>query len=132
MSARRYVLPLLCLVVGFTLGTAIGQSTPPTDTKGVDFKVMTTVDLAPDMPGYQLRARQIVFEPGGIAGLHSHKDRPAVAYVKEGTLTEMREGGYVKQYHPGDIITESRDVTHWAENKSGGKIVLVGVDIVKP
>ena len=135
MSSRRslrFVTPLVTLVVGLAIGTAIGQQSPPKDAKGVDFKVMTTVDLAPDMAGYQLRARTITFEPGGVAGIHSHRDRPAVAYIKEGTLTEMREGGYVKQYGPGDVITESRDVVHWAENRSGGKVTIVGIDIVKP
>jgi hypothetical protein len=27
---------------------------------------------------------------------------------------------------------ESRNVTHWAENKGTAKVVVVGVDIVKP
>jgi hypothetical protein len=30
------------------------------------------------------------------------------------------------------MITESRDATHWAENKETMKAVLVGVDIIKP
>jgi hypothetical protein len=47
-------------------------------------------------------------------------------------MTEFREGGYMKEYGPGGVITESRDVTHWAENKGSAKVVLVGVDIVKP
>jgi quercetin dioxygenase-like cupin family protein len=135
MNARRsaqFAAWLLTLVVGIGLGTAIGQQGPPTDNKGVDLQVVSTVDLAPDMPGYQLRLRNIAFEPGGVAGIHSHKDRPAFAYVLEGTLTELRPGGYVRQYKAGQVITESRDVTHWAENRSGGKVVLVGVDIIKP
>jgi hypothetical protein len=37
-----------------------------------------------------------------------------------------------KDYRPGDVLTESRDVVHWAENKSGGKVTLIGIDIVKP
>jgi len=122
---------LLTLLTGIGIGTAIGQQGAPTDNKGLDAKVMTTVDLAPDMPGYQLRARAITFEAGGVAAVHSHKERPAVAYILSGTLTEMREGGYVRQYKAGDVITESRDVTHWAENKSGDKVMIVGVDIVK-
>src|SRR5215510_1036087 len=110
---------LLTLLTGIGIGTAIGQQTPPKDNKGLDAKLMTTVDLAPDMPGYQRRARSITFEPAGVAAIHSHRDRPAVAYILSGTLTELREGGYVRQYKPGDVITESRDVTHWAENRSG-------------
>ena len=133
MSAwRRLVLPVLTLVIGIGIGVAVGQQTPPKDNKGVDFKVLTTVDLGPDIPGLQLRTREITFAPGGVAGIHSHKDRPAIAYIKEGTLTEFREGGYTKQYKPGDVLRESRDVTHWAENKSGAPVKLIGVDIVKP
>jgi quercetin dioxygenase-like cupin family protein len=131
-AVRRLVLPVIMLIVGIGIGVAIGQQVPPQESKGVDFKVLTTVDLGPDIPGLQLRAREISFGPGAVAGLHSHKDRPAVAYIKEGTLTELREGGYVKEYRPGDVITESRDVVHWAENKSGAKVTLIGVDIVKP
>jgi quercetin dioxygenase-like cupin family protein len=135
MDARRHLKHLgwlLALVMGIGIGTAIGQQSPPPDNKGLDAKIVSTVDLAPDMAGYQLRLRKLTFEPGGIAGVHSHKERPAFAYILEGTLTEGREGGYAKQYNPGDVITESRDVTHWAENKSGGKVVLIGIDIVKP
>ena len=123
---------LLSLGVGFGLGSAVGQQSPPADNKGLDAKVESTIDLAPDFPGYQLRLRTITFEPGGVAGFHSHKDRPAFAYVLQGTLTELRQGGYEKRVSPGEVITESRDVQHWAENRSGAKVVLVGVDIVKP
>jgi len=128
----RFVVWLLTLLVGFGLGTAVGQMSPPQDTKGVDGKVVSTVDLAPDLPGHQLRLRRLTFEPGAVAGVHSHKDRPAFAYILEGTLTEMREGGFQKQHNPGDVITESRDVTHWAANKSSGKVVIVGIDVFKP
>ena len=123
---------LLTLATAYGLGTAIGQQTPPKDNKGLDAQVVSTIELGPDIPGLQLRLRKITFEAGGIAGIHSHKERPAFAYILEGTLTEFREGGYAKTYGPGGVITESRDVTHWAENKSAGKVVLVGVDIVKP
>ena len=135
MKPRRFIKALswlLTLAIGIGIGTAIGQQSPPSENKGLDAKVVSTVDLAPDMPGYQLRLRNLTFAPGGVAAIHSHKDRPAFAYILEGTLTEFREGGYTKQYEPGEVITESRDVTHWAENKSGGKVVIVGIDIVKP
>lgn len=48
---------LLTLVVGVGIGTAIGQQSPPKDNKGLAAKVASTVDLAPNMPGYQLRLR---------------------------------------------------------------------------
>jgi quercetin dioxygenase-like cupin family protein len=93
--------------------------------------VVSTVDLAPDMPGYQLQLRNVVFEPGGVVGMHSHKDRPAFSYILEGTLTVGREDGDVREYKPGEVITESRDVTHWGENRGTSKVVIVGVDIIK-
>lgn len=135
MSTRGFaksIAWLLTLLVGIGIGTAIGQQSPPKDNKGLDAKIVSTVDLAPDMAGYQLRLRNITFEPNGVAGIHSHRERPAFAYILEGTLTELREGGYVREYKPGDVITESRDVIHWAENRTGGTVRLVGVDIVKP
>ena len=134
MSAKRclrFAAWLLTLVAGIGIGTAIGQQSPPLDMKGVDIKVMSTIELAPDMPGHQLRIRTITFEPGGKVGVHSHKDRPAFAYIREGMLTELRDGGYVKQYKPGDVLTESRDVTHSAENRGKSKLVIVGVDVIK-
>ena len=67
-----------------------------------------------------------------MAAFHSHKDRPSFAYILQGNLTELRKGGYEKAVGPGGIITESRDVEHWAENRSGAKVMLVGVDIIKP
>ncbi len=135
MNGSRWIVALvgvLALGVGFELGSAVGQQSPPMDNKGLDAKVESTIDLAPDMPGYQLRIRTITFEPGGVAGFHSHKERPAFAYILHGSLTEVRQGGYSKTLGPGGIITESRDVEHWAENRGGAKVVLVGVDIVNP
>jgi quercetin dioxygenase-like cupin family protein len=123
---------VIALGVGFGLGSAVGQQSPPADNKGLEAKVESTIDLAPDFPGYQLRLRTITFEPGGVAGFHSHKQRPAFAYILQGNLTELRQGGYEKTLGPGGVITESRDVEHWAENRGGGKVVLIGVDVVKP
>jgi quercetin dioxygenase-like cupin family protein len=123
---------LLSLGVVFWLGTSIGQQNAPTENKGITADVVSTIDLGPDIPNLQLRLRKISVEPGGVAAVHSHKDRPAFAYILEGTVTEFRDGGYQKEYGPGGVITESRDVTHWAENKGAARAVLIGVDVVKP
>src|SRR2546422_8349746 len=94
MKGSRWMVALVGVValgVGFGLGSAVGQQSPPMDNKGLDAKVESTIDLAPDMPGYQLRIRTITFEPGGVAGFHSHKQRPAFAYILQGSLTELRQ-----------------------------------------
>src|SRR5467141_2564258 len=96
MKRSRWLVALVGIValgVGFGLGSAVGQQSPPMDNKGLDAKVESTIDLAPDMPGYQLRLRTITFEPGGIAGFHSHKQRPAFAYVMQGSRSEERRVG---------------------------------------
>ena len=134
-TSSRWVVALVgvCgIAVGFGLGSAVGQQSPPKDNKGLDAKVESTISLAPDWPGYELRLRTITFEPGGVAGFHSHKERPAFAYVLEGNLTELRPGGYTKSVGPGGFISEARDVEHWAENRGATKVVLIGIDIVKP
>ncbi len=62
---------------------------------------------------------------------HSHKERPAFDYILEGSLTELRQGGYEKTRGPGGIVTQSRDVDHWAENRGAVKVVVIGVDVIK-
>ena len=42
-----------------------------------------------------------------------------------------QEGGDVREYTPGEVITESRDVTLWGENRRTSKVVIVSVDIIK-
>src|SRR5262245_40178534 len=104
MNVERFLklTPLLVgcvLVVG--LGVGVSQQTPPTENKGYKAPVVASLDLGPEidgMQGRQLRMRILTLEPGGVIAVHPHKDRPSVARVLEGTLTELREGGYVKEY----------------------------------
>jgi quercetin dioxygenase-like cupin family protein len=123
------------IVLAFGLGTAVSQPAPPKETKRVVVETTATLDLAGEiegMQGRQLRLRVIKAEPGGIFGIHSHKDRPAVAFVMQGTMTEYREGGYVKEHREGATLTEGKDLTHWAENKATAPLILIVADILKP
>jgi quercetin dioxygenase-like cupin family protein len=122
------------LAIAFSLGTAIGQQSPPTENKGVNIDKTAAIDLGPEiegMQGRQLRLRVIKAEPGAVFGVHSHKDRPAAVYVLQGRLTEHREGGYMKEWKETETFTEGKDVTHWAENKGSQPVVLVVADILK-
>jgi quercetin dioxygenase-like cupin family protein len=51
--------------------------------------------------------------------------------VLSGALTEYRKGNPDRTYHPGEVLTESTDVDHWAENKTGEPVVLISVDLFK-
>ena len=120
----------------FGLGVAVGQGTAPTENKGLKVGPPTLLDLGQEVEGVegrQLRMRVVTLEPGGVVGVHSHKGRPAVAYVIQGTLTEHREGGGGDHTrHQGESWTEGKDVVHWAENKGSETAVIVAVDVFKP
>jgi quercetin dioxygenase-like cupin family protein len=138
MDTRRFVRSsflVLGLASAFGLGTAVGQQSPPKENKGVATERTGTLDLAGEiegMQGRQLRLRVIKGEPGAVFGIHSHKDRPAVAFVMQGTLTEHPEGGAAKEHREGATLTEGKDTTHWAENKGTTPVMLVVADILKP
>ena len=134
----RHLFVLASWIAGGALAVALwpaeGQQAVPTENKGVKIEVLTTVDLGPEIDGMQgreLRLRRVTIEPGGIIGEHSHKDRPAVARVVQGTLTEHRSGGYVKNHPEGDNVSVGKDVTHWEENKGSKPTVLIVGDIAK-
>jgi quercetin dioxygenase-like cupin family protein len=123
------------MLVAFGLGTAVGQQSPPKESKGVVIERTGTLDLGGEiggMQGRQLRLRVIKAEAGGVFGVHSHEDRPAVAFVMQGTLTEYREGGYAKEYQEGTTLLEDKNTAHWATNKRTTPIVLLVADILKP
>ena len=122
----------LGLVVG--LGTAVSQQAPPAENKGMRAPVVASLDLGPEidgMQGRQLRMRLITLEPGGVIALHSHKDRPTVVHLLHGTLTELREGGYLKEYREGESWAEGKTITHWAENRGANPAVAIVVDIFR-
>jgi quercetin dioxygenase-like cupin family protein len=122
------------LALAFGVGVAVGQNAP-TETKGVKISPPTALDLEQeidDVSGRQLRLRLVTLEPGGVVGIHSHKGRPAVAYVLQGTLTEHVEGKGDFVHRTGESWTEGKDVTHWAENKGDQPVVVLAVDVFKP
>jgi quercetin dioxygenase-like cupin family protein len=115
-------------------GRADAQQTPPSTTEGVAIEILQSVDLGPEiegMQGRQLRLRMLTLEPGGFIGLHSHKDRPAVAYVVRGTTTVTFEDGTVRRFSAGESIAANRNTTHWHRNDEAESAVLLTADIPK-
>jgi len=103
------------------------------ETRGVMVKLLSTVDLGPEiegMMGRQLRMRMVTIEPGGVFGpLHDHVDRPGVVYILQGTITDHRNG-VAKDYGPGVGWPEDRNTLHWLENRGTVAAVEISVDIV--
>jgi quercetin dioxygenase-like cupin family protein len=136
MVQRRLTVAVyvLSLTVAFGIGTSVGQGAAPKETKGVATEKTTKQDLANEiegMKGWELRLRVLNIEPGGVIGLHSHKDRPSVAYVAQGTFTEHRDGGATKEHPRGDAWSEGKETTHWSENKGQTPVILIVGDLVK-
>lgn len=104
------------------------------ETKGVTVKLLSTVDLGPEiqgMEGRQLRMRMVTMEPGGVYGpLHDHKGRPGIVYVLQGTITDYRDG-VATEYGPGVGWPEDRNTLHWLENRGTIPAVEISFDIVK-
>ncbi|MSQ58844.1 MAG: cupin domain-containing protein [Betaproteobacteria bacterium] len=123
------------MAAAFAIGIAVGQGTPPTENRGLKASDPVFIDLTDEIEivkGRQLRLRVITLEPGGVAALHSHNGRPAVAYILEGTLTEHIENGGTHERRKGEAWSEGKTVTHWSENKGGTPVKLVAVDVFKP
>ena len=119
-------------VIGLKGGSA--QPAAPTETKGVNIKMLEGVELGPQfeaMAGRQLRMRLITVEPGGVLGLHEHKDRPATDYVIQGAIVDHR-GSDAKEYSAGMSLYEDKNTVHWVENKGTTPAILISADIFKP
>jgi quercetin dioxygenase-like cupin family protein len=125
----------LLVALAVTAPVPVLAQQPPTENKGMKADVLSSYALGKqgleDYAQRQIRMRRITVEPGGTVGFHSHAQRPALTYVLSGVLTEHRKGSPDRTYNPGEVITESTDVDHWAENKAGEPVVLISVDLFK-
>ena len=125
---------LSVLAVGGGLSTAVAQQAP-TENKGMKVEALSGFALGKqsldDLAQRQMRIRQITIEPGGVAGFHSHKDRPALSYITKGSLTEHRKGDPDRTYKAGEVISESTDVDHWAENTSSEQVILISAGLFR-
>ncbi len=88
-------------------------------------------DDFPQMEGRDLRARIIVVQPGGVVGVHQHEQRPGVAYILEGEITEHRsdeDGPLIRRV--GDAAFEKGGISHWWQNHTDAPTTAIVVDIV--
>jgi quercetin dioxygenase-like cupin family protein len=115
------------VIIGFGLGSASGQQTP----EGLDLQVLGTVDAGENCPGHVLRMRRVTFAPGASIPMHSHKDRPEVALVMEGTLTNTVKGQSPTQLAAGTVGLNGPEVEHLPANETSKPVVVLGVDLIK-
>ncbi len=106
----------------------------PMEPKGVTDTVLASTDLSKEMVtlgDHQFRLRRLEVQPGGIVPWHAHTDRPAMIYVVSGTVVEHASNCAVPIVHKaGDVAPETHVTSHWWENTSKKKAVLISVDIL--
>ena len=132
--ANMTIAALATLALGFTGGLAVGQMKAPTENKGLSADKLHVLDLSDEIDsvkGRPLRMRKIMLLPGGVIGLHSHKDRPTVSYFLQGQVIYHEEGKEPRVVKAGEGFAEGKATTHWAENRSGVAAVWIAVDIPK-
>lgn len=134
VETRMKITTRLIMIVPFITFILLAPAQePPMKTQGITEKVLTTVDLGPEiegMAGRKLRMRLITIEPGGATAIHNHIGRPGTVYILEGKITDHREG-VAKEYGPGLGWPEDSATTHWIENKGTSPAVEISVDIIK-
>lgn len=135
MPRFRAVLVAIGLTFVFASGYAAGQRQPPTATVGQSEVALRSLDLSNELPstqGRQLRMRKITLQPGGVQGVHTHVDRPAITYLLQGQMTYHQDGKPDVVANPGDGFAEGRATTHWGESTGTVAAVWIAVDIPKP
>ena len=111
------------------------EATWPTETVGIkSVRALGNVALegqVDSLEGRVLRARELELEPGGVVAVHRHDQRPGVAYIISGEVTEHRAGAsgpMVKR--AGDVAFEENGTIHWWENEGDTVAKVVVIDIV--
>ena len=107
----------------------------PRETRGVESAVeIGSLPLDGEIPGAEgkvLRARHFVLAPGAQIAVHEHLQRPGLAYVLEGELTEYRNdaSGPIRR-GVGAAAFEGTGVVHWWKNETDAPARALVVDIV--
>jgi quercetin dioxygenase-like cupin family protein len=97
--------------------------------------ITATIDVTQppvDIKDRSFRLRRLTVQPGGVVPWHRHADRPAIAYLLEGELTEYASNCAVPVEHKaGDVIVETPNLSHWWKNFSNKKAVVISADLLK-
>jgi quercetin dioxygenase-like cupin family protein len=97
--------------------------------------ITATIDVSKppvDIKDRSFRLRKLTILPGGVVPWHRHADRPAIAYLLEGEITEYASNCAVPvQHKPGDVIVETPNLSHWWKNFSDKKAVIISADLLK-
>jgi quercetin dioxygenase-like cupin family protein len=108
----------------------------PVDMKpvGVTDTVIAMIDVEQEqgIADRKFRMRKLTIEPGGVVPWHSHGERPAIIYIVEGQIEEYASNCAMPLVHKaGDVVPETKGVTHWWKNTGDKTVVLLSADLLK-
>jgi len=93
---------------------------------------MIDVDKEQGVKDRKFRMRKLTVEPGSTVPWHSHGERPAIIYIIEGQIEEYASNCAVPIVHKaGDVVAETKDVSHWWKNVGDTTVVLISADLLK-
>ncbi|HEX9192557.1 MAG TPA: cupin domain-containing protein [Burkholderiales bacterium] len=107
------------LTAAVLAGYALAQGTAPKENKGIKVDTLGVMDLAGEVAsvdGLKLRLNRLTVQPGGMSAFHSHKDRPEIVYVVQGSYISHAEGKPDEVLRTGDVVTGGKNRNHWIEN----------------
>jgi quercetin dioxygenase-like cupin family protein len=101
---------------------------------GVTDTVIAMIDVEKEqgIDDRKFRMRKLTIEPGGVVPWHSHGDRPAIIYIVEGEVHEYASNCAGPILHKaGEVVAETKDVSHWWKNLGDTTVVLLSADLLK-
>jgi quercetin dioxygenase-like cupin family protein len=132
-TALRHCTPGLALALALTFPAGPTAAQAPVPPKGFNTTGLANVDLGPEIEGMQgrvLRMSTTTVDPGGVMQPHSHKDRPEIIFVAQGTLTELRNGK-ATDYGPGSVLVMTHNTVHGLENRSSAPVIYIATPILR-
>ena len=108
----------------------------PQKTQGVtSVEKLGFIDLRTEFPNIEdplyFRLRRLEIGPQGTVGFHEHKNRPGVAYILEGSITEFRDNEQLVR-NTGEYSFEHNGVQHGWKNHTQDPVRAIVVDVWSP
>jgi quercetin dioxygenase-like cupin family protein len=93
---------------------------------------MIDVDKEQGIKGRKFRMRKLTIAPGATVPWHSHAERPAIIYIIQGQIEEYASNCKVPIVQKaGDVVAETKGVSHWWKNTGDEEVVLISADLPK-
>lgn len=108
----------------------------PQKTQGItSVEKLGFIDLRSEFPGVQeplfFRLRRLEIAPQGSVGFHEHKNRPGVAYIVDGAITEYRGAEQIVRV-TGEFAFEHNGIQHGWKNHTQDPVRAIVADIWSP